>query len=92
MLLLLFPVLTLVAADTADDFSKPPIQHLDPPESGFFSKELMFHGIPVKAHEVVADEALYAAYDRLALELTNQPMVISNLVAAGVELHIIGRD
>jgi hypothetical protein len=57
---------------------------------------LDFHGIPIKAHKVVSDDAMYAAYDRLALLFTNllprQPMVISNLVAAGVELHIIGRD
>jgi len=92
VLLLLFPALTLIAADTAGGPSKPPIERLDPPESGFFSKELLFQGIPIKAHDVVADEALYAAYHRLALELTNQPVVISNLVAAGVELHIIGRD
>ena len=42
------------------------------------------------------DEALYAAYDRLSLLfahlLVRQPMVISNLVSAGAELHIIGRD
>ena len=69
---------------------------LDPPEQGFFSKRLDFHGIPIKAHVVVADQALWAAYDRLNLLmghlLDRQPMVISNLVAAGVELHIIGRD
>src|SRR6185436_19845857 len=60
------------------------------------SKRLDFHGIPIKAHEVVDDEALYAAYDRLSLLfsnlLTKQPMVISNLVTAGAALHIIGRD
>jgi alpha-glucosidase len=91
LLLLLPAVTTLIAADKPGGSSKPPIERLNPPESGFFSKVLTFRGIPIKAHEVVADEALYAAYDRLALELTNQPVVISNLVAAGVELHIIGR-
>ena len=69
---------------------------IDPPEKGFFSKRLDFHGIPIKAHKVVGDEALCAAYDRLALMFTNlltkQPMVLSNLVAAGAALHIIGRD
>ena len=67
-----------------------------PPEKDFFSKRLDFHGIPIKAHKVVADEALYAAYDRLSMMfsnlLTKQSMVISNLVAAGAALHIIGRD
>ncbi len=65
---------------------------LDPPEKEFFSKVLHFHGIPIKAHKVVVDEALYAAYERLSMQLTNQPNVISNLVAAGAALHIIGRD
>ena len=71
---------------------KPPIATLSPPEKNFFSKVLYFHGIPIKAHQVVADDALYAAYDRLSLQLSNLPNVISNLVAAGAELHIIGRD
>ena len=69
---------------------------LDPPEKEFFSKRLDFHGIPIKAHKVVADEALYKAYDRLSLMFSNllikQPIVISNLVAAGAKLHIIGRE
>lgn len=68
------------------------IQIIDPPEKDFFSKLLYFHGIPIKSHVVVSNEALYAAYDRLSVELKNLPMVISNLVAAGAELHIIGRD
>jgi len=72
------------------------IAKIDPPEKEFFSKVLDFHGIPIKAHSVVADEALYAASDRLALLLSKlmakQPLVLSNLVAAGVELHLIGRD
>lgn len=74
----------------------PAITLIDPPEKEFFSKRLDFHGIPIKAHKVVADEALYAAYGRLSLLFSNllihQPMVISNLVMAGAELHIIGRD
>src|SRR5438132_5720497 len=54
---------------------------ISPPEKNFFSKQLDFHGIPIKAHAVVADEALYAAYGRLSLLLSNQPLVISNLAA-----------
>ena len=75
---------------------KPSIVIIDPPEKEFFSKRLDFHGIPIKSHKVVVDEALHAAYDRLALLFTNlltaQPMVISNLVSRGAALHIIGRD
>jgi alpha-glucosidase len=71
---------------------KPAITVIDPPEKDFYSKMLDFHGIPIKAHSVVSDEALYAAYDRLNMELKNLPVVISNLAAAGAELHIIGRN
>ena len=71
----------------------PAIVQLNPPEKDFFSKELTFRGIPIKSHEVVSNEALYAAYDRLSLELGHlPPMVISNLVGNNVEVHIIGRD
>ncbi len=74
----------------------PKIVLIDPPEKDFFSKRLDFHGIPIKSHKVVVDEALYAAYDRLALLFTNlltkQPMVLSNLILRGAALHIIGRE
>jgi hypothetical protein len=81
----------LAAGEPAAE-SQPALVHLDPPEKEFFSKELLFHGIPIKSHEVVSDEALRAAYARLSLELAHLPMIISNLVAAKVELHIIGKD
>lgn len=71
---------------------RPAITILNPAEQGFFSKELRFQGIPIKAHQVVSDEALYAAYDRLSRLLADLPLVVTNLVAAKVELHIIGQD
>ncbi len=75
---------------------KPTILILNPPEKGFFSKRVDFQGIPIKAHQCVSDEALFAAYDRLSMMLSNlvikQPDVLSNLLAADVELHIIGKD
>jgi alpha-glucosidase len=71
---------------------RPKIIALEPPEKNFFSKELRYENIPIKAPTVVEDEALYAAYDRLSRMLSRLPMVASNLFAAGVELHIIGRD
>jgi hypothetical protein len=84
-----------LAADVAS-VGKPRITVIDPPEKDFFSKRLDFHGVPIKAHQVVVDEALYAAHDRLSLLFTNlltkQPLVISNLVTRGAALHIIGRD
>jgi alpha-glucosidase len=72
--------------------SLPAIIILEPPERSFFSKLLDYHGIPIKAHAAISNEALFAAYGRLSMLLSNQPMVVSNLVAAGAELHIIGRD
>lgn len=72
--------------------SRPKIIRLDPPEKGFFEKKLDFHGIPIKASGVVVDKAMYIAYDRLSMMLDHLPMVVSNLVAAGAELHIIGRN
>ena len=79
------------AVEAANHF-RPEIQIIDPPEKDFFAKELSFHGIPIKAPAVVADDALFAAYDRLTGMLRNQPVAVSNLVAAKVELHIIGRN
>ena len=76
--------------------ARPQISAIDPPEKEFFSKRLDFHGIPIKAHQVVSDAALYAAYDRLSLMFSNllpkQPMVLSNLIGRGAALHIIGKD
>jgi len=96
VLVLMASVPAVVAADAGSAAARPKITVIDPPEKDFFFKQLDFHGIPIKAHKVVADEALYAAHDRLALLFTNlltkQPMVISNLVARGAALHIIGRD
>ncbi len=88
------------AAEVDGDDRSRPLIHVteasEPSADVFYSKYLSFHGIPIKAHRVVQDEALYAAYDRLArmfqFLLTRQPLLVSNLVAAGVELHIIGRD
>jgi hypothetical protein len=77
---------------TVTDASLLTITSITPAEKDFFSKQLDFHGIPIKAPQVVVDPALFAAYDRLSMLLSNQPTVISNLAAAGAELHIIGRD
>ena len=85
-------ILASLAADQAVAPATPRILALDPPQENFFSKKLDFHGIPIKAPSVVADEALYAAWDRLSMLLSNQPVVVSNLAAAGAELHIIGCD
>jgi hypothetical protein len=70
---------------------KPTIRTLEPPEQDFFSKELDFHGIPIKAPAVVSNDALYAAYERLGTMLAHLPVMVTNLAAAKVELHIIGK-
>jgi alpha-glucosidase len=80
------------AATGASLSNGPAIALLNPPEKGFFSKLCDYHGIPIKAHAAVSNEALYAACARLSMLLSNQPEVLSKLVAAGAELHIIGRD
>jgi len=76
----------------ANHEGRPPIAVINLPEEDFFSKELSFHGIPIKAHAVVSDDALYAAFDRITLLLANLPVVATNLVVNHVELHIIGKD
>jgi len=88
----LLPFIALAILLAVSSEARPAITTLNPPEKEFFSKVLDFHGIPIKAHAAVSNEALYAAYDRLSMLLSNQPIVLSNLVAAGAELHIIGRD
>jgi hypothetical protein len=70
----------------------PEIQVINPPEDGFYTKLLSYRGVLIKAPSVVVDDALYATYDRLAMETAHLPMVVTNLGAAGAELHIIGRD
>ena len=68
------------------------IEPIDPPESDFFTKQLSFHGILIKAPSVVVDDAMYALYDRMATETAHLPVAVTNLAAAGAQIHIIGRD
>jgi alpha-glucosidase len=72
--------------------SRPNITVVDPPESGFFAKRLDYEGIAIKAPTNVMDEALFAAYGRLSMMLSNLPSVRVKLRTVGAELHIIGRD
>src|SRR5689334_9348510 len=65
------------------------IRRIEPPEKGFYSKVLDYEGIPIKAHEVVADKALFVARERLARMFKNLPDARYNLKVAGAELHII---
>lgn len=81
-----------IAPTSQEQTTKPAgrIEKIDPPEKGFFSKRLDYEGIPIKAHADVSDAALFAARDRLAMQLEHLPSVRVNLHKAGAELHIIG--
>lgn len=79
-------------AAAADDKDQAPIRKIDPPEQGFFAKVLDYHGIPIKAPEVVDDKAMRIARDRIARLLEHLPNALYNLTVAGAELHIIGKD
>jgi hypothetical protein len=65
---------------------------IDPPENGFFSKQLDYHGIPIKAHAVVSDAALLGARERLDRMLGKLPGIRAKLAEHRVRLHIIGKD
>ncbi len=68
------------------------VRRISPPESGFYSKEIDFQGLPIKAPEVVADSALQEARRRMQMMLGNVPAIRAALVNSGSELHIIGKD
>ncbi|MGH7970304.1 MAG: anthrax toxin lethal factor-related metalloendopeptidase [Limisphaerales bacterium] len=93
VIMALTSLLLVIACDGAlSPVPHPSIRLMDPPEQGFFAKELDFEGIPIKAHAVVSDQAMFEAYDRLSRMLQHLPDIVTNLVAAKVELHIIGRE
>jgi hypothetical protein len=65
---------------------------LDPPEAGFFSKQVISHGVPIKAHKDVSDDALGEAARRIGRLLENLPEAAANLTDVGSEVQIIGKD
>jgi hypothetical protein len=71
---------------------KFPIKVISPPEHGFYSKELDYHGIKIKASAVVEDTALFEAQHRLDMMLKNLPEERARLSRRNAELHIIGRN
>jgi hypothetical protein len=74
---------------TADD---PKVISIQPPEQGFFSKQVFCGGIPIKAHRDVEDAALFEARRRISRMLKNLPVVRENLLDVGAEMEIIGKD
>jgi hypothetical protein len=79
-------------SNAASVAGEPAIMILDPPERGFFSKQIVVKGIPIKAHADVEDAALFEARRRLGRMLDHVPVVVANLVDIGAELHIIGKN
>ncbi len=63
MLGLLFNLLLVVACGAAEDAK---ITAIEPPELGFFSKQTICHGIPIKASKEVDDAAIREASRRLS--------------------------
>jgi hypothetical protein len=93
LLAISFAAVRLIAATTSQAAPRDAkIEPINPPESDFFTKQLSFHGILIKAPSVVVDDAMYALYDRMATETAHLPIVVTNLAAAGAQIHIIGRD
>src|SRR5208282_1107544 len=70
----------------------PAIEAINPPEAGFYGRVLDMEGILIKAHAEVSDAAMLEAYRRLSRLLEHIPQARSNLVSAGVEFHIIGKN
>ena len=68
------------------------VQKVDPPYQNFYAKYLDNQGIPIRSAEIVSDDALKIASRKLDTLLRYIPVVRSNLIANGVELHIIGKD
>jgi len=78
----------LCAADAAE----VRVERIAPPEWGFFSKQVAYQGIPIKAHESVADAALIEAHRRVSRMLDKLPAAAENLADAGAEIHVIGKN
>ncbi|HEY3414934.1 MAG TPA: hypothetical protein VGM51_18020 [Armatimonadota bacterium] len=68
------------------------IKRIDPPEQGFYAKEIDCDGILIKAPAEVSDAAILEAARRISRVLEHIPVVRRNLAAVGAEHHIIGKD
>ena len=80
----------LVCVDRAA--CEEPIKQINPPEVGFFEKQIDCYGIPIKSAKVVSDAALYEAKQLLGCMLKSVPDVVANLKESGSELHVIGKN
>jgi hypothetical protein len=59
--------------------------------SEFYSQYLDCRGLPIRAHRMVSRDALKIACGKANRMLRHIPNVRDNLVAAGVEVHVLGR-
>jgi hypothetical protein len=69
-----------------------PIERVEPPVQGFYSKRTVVRGVSILAHADVSNAALEEAGRRMARQLARAPEIAENLQALGAELHIIGKD
>ena len=79
-------------AKTIAMITEVPIKKIEPPEKDFYAKELDYHGLPIKGAAVVSDAAFYEAWRRVDDLLRHNPSILQNLLRAGSEVHIIGKD
>jgi hypothetical protein len=68
------------------------IEKITPAYQQFYSKFLNNQGIPIRSSEVVSDNALILASDKISMMLKYSDNVRRNLVMNGAEFHIIGKD
>jgi hypothetical protein len=71
---------------------EPGVTPIRPPENGFFSKQVVYKGIPIKAHQDVSDAALLEARQRLGRMLAHATVVVDNLMGVEAGMHVIGKD
>ncbi|MGO8700870.1 MAG: hypothetical protein ACLQVY_24525 [Limisphaerales bacterium] len=90
--LLLAAFLAAGWAKAGDAATPPAIGTINPPQAGFYGRVLSMEGIPIKAHADVSDAAIFEAYRRLNRLLADLPQARDNLVSAGAEFHIIGKN
>ena len=77
---------------TPETIATVPVKKIDPPEKDFFAKQLDYRGLPIKGAAVVADAAFYEAWRRVHHLLEKNPVILANMLAAGSEVQIIGKD
>src|SRR5689334_7708727 len=68
----------------------PPIERIDPPEQGYYTKRVWYGRIPIEADITTSDEALVAASERLRLLFDHAPRLRANMEAVHYEVHLIG--